>query len=73
MKIGDKVIVTNPDYAKITKGAVGTIVAEQIPDSQICMLLGVQKWFVEFENPKLNYAFFEKDLTLKESEVAEDE
>ena len=71
MKIGDKVIVTNPLYAKIVNGAVGTIVAEHIPNSQWAMLHGVQMWAVEFDNPELNYRFLEEDLTVVESEVTE--
>ena len=69
MKIGDKVIVTNPLYAQITNGAVGTIVAEYIPNSQWGMLHGISKWVVEFDNPELNHRFLEEDLTLAESEV----
>ena len=69
MKIGDKVIVTNPLYAQITNCAVGTIVAEHIPNSQWAMLHGVKMWQVEFDNPELNCRFIEEDLTLVESEA----
>ncbi len=68
MKIGDKVVVSNPIYAKILNGAIGIIVDEHIPNSQWCMLHGEQMWIVEFDNPELNHRFLEKDLTLVESE-----
>lgn len=69
MKIGDKVIVTNPLYAKIVNGAVGTIVAEHIPESQwFTLFCPIQMWVVEFDNPELNHRFLEEDLTVVESE-----
>ena len=71
MKIGDKVIVINPLYAQITNGAVGTIVSEYIPNSQLAILYGVSKWSVEFDNPELNYNFLEEDLALEKGGAEE--
>ena len=62
MKIGDKVVLIDPDYRKITGEAVGTIVSEYISDSQWNMLHPVQQWNVEFENPEFNYHFLETAL-----------
>ena len=68
MKIGDKVIVTDLHYAKILNGAIGTIVAEHLPDSQLSLLRGVQMWIVEFDDLKLSHQFFEEELILVERE-----
>ena len=62
MKIGDRVVLIDPDYRNITRDAVGTIVSEYISDSQWNMLHPVQQWNVEFENSEFNHHFLETAL-----------
>lgn len=51
MKIGDKVIVKKDSSWIDFAGKTGTIAEEHIPNSQMAMLCGVSKWFVEFDDP----------------------
>lgn len=50
MKIGDKVVVVNK-FAGCFNKATGTIIEERIPDSQFHMLMGTQRWMVQFDEP----------------------
>ena len=51
MKIGSKVVVKHQSGWIDFSGKTGTIVEEHIPNSQMAMLCGISKWYVEFDEP----------------------